>query len=127
MQLKRAYMPFYLEGRYDESEDEYLSDSDDLDVDKLAEKCLAGPDDVNHVLTAAVTQLAAPLEHGKDKRDWIAEHKNEIKDAGGDGDEAYAHYVKGMVDEAVHALTEDVLEAMSPDDEEDDEEEDEED
>lgn len=125
MQMKRAYMTFYLEGRADEDDDPVLAEADELDIEKLAEKAMDGPDDVHTVITGAVTALAAPLEHGKDKRDWIADHKDEIRDAGGDAEEAYRHYCKGTIDEAVNALTDDVLEAMTPE-EEDDEDEDEE-
>lgn len=122
MQMKAAYMPFYLEGVADEEDTEDLSGDESLDVESLAKRALAGPDDVHTVISNAVKALAAPMEHGTDKRDWIADHKDEIKDAGGDADEAYRHYCKGCIDEAVLELTNEVIEEMMPEDHEDDDE-----
>jgi hypothetical protein len=127
MQMQRAYMDFYLEGRADEDDDPQLSDNDEIDIDKLAEKALAGPAELREILTQAVTALAAPLEHGKEKRNWLDDHKKEIKLAGGDGEEAYRHYCKGTIDEAIYVLEGEVLESMGEgeDEEEEDDDEDE--
>lgn len=127
MAMNASYMPFYLEGRTDEDDDPIISDDDSLDIDKLAETAMAGGDDLRTILTRAVTALAAPLEHGKDKADWIAENKRAIKDAGGDAEEAYKHYCKGVIDEAVYTLETEVLDAMFEEEGDEDEEEEDED
>lgn len=124
MQINRAYMVFYFEGRDDEL------DQDDLDLDDLAEKCLAGPDDPHTVVKAAVERLAAPLEHDREKREWVEDYREQIDEAGGDADEAYRHFVKGRIDETVSVVEDEVLEIMDPrvdEDSEDDEDEDDED
>ncbi len=121
-QMKPAYMLFYFEGLDD------ALDQDDLDVDKLAEQAMAGPDDVHTVVLRAVSAVAAPLEHDREKRKWVADYQEWITEAGGDADEAYRHFVKGQVDATVTDVTEEVLEVMDPraDDEDDDDCEDEE-
>jgi hypothetical protein len=127
MQMIAAYMVFYLEGRADEADDPQLAADDTLDIDKIAEKALAGPDELRTIIAAAVRALAAALDHSTDKRDWLKDHKSEIQDAGGNGEEAYRHYCKGVEDEACLQLENDVVEAMEgeeADDEEEDEEED---
>jgi hypothetical protein len=125
MQTQRAYMCFYLEGRADEESDPIISDDDSLDIDKLAEKTLAGGQSLRDILTTAVTALAAPLDHGTDKREWLDDHKKEIKLAGGDAEAAHKHYLQGIIDEAIYTLEGEVVESMFEEENEDDEDEDE--
>lgn len=118
--LKADYMPFYLEGR------EEKTIKNDIDVDKLAERCLAG-ENPRTVVVAAVSGLRTQLEHDKRKKVWLETFTSEIAEAGGDGNEAWRHYCTGRVDELEHALEADVIEAMADelDDGEDDDEDDE--
>lgn len=109
MLMNRKYMMFYFEGRDDEFDD------DDLDIEKLAEQALNGPDDPHTVVLRAVQALAVPLEHGKEKREWIEEYKDwieEIRDA--DPEEAYRHFVKGQIDETTADVLVEVLDVMDP-------------
>jgi len=113
MQLKSEYIPFYFDGRDNEI------DTDDLDIDELAERCMTSAEGVHETLLVAVTKLAAPLAD-MDKREWTTDNKDVIDAAGGDANEAYRHYCQGSIDEAVYLLEPDVLEVMDPREEEPD-------
>jgi hypothetical protein len=122
MALKSEYMMFYVNGRGEDVFD------DDVDTDDLADKVMAGAD-LRETIAKVADSIAAPLLHDKEKREWIAENKTEITEAGGDAEEAYRHYLEGRKDQYAHALEDDIVEAMFEEDEEneDDAEEDDDD
>lgn len=117
--LRKEYAAFYLEGR------DATRLRADIDDEELAERVLKGGD-LHAVLLAAAEDAAKPLAHDRKKRVWLSDNEEAITEAGGDGEEAYLHFVKGKVDELVCILEPSVIEAMSDlvfgdDDEEDDE------
>lgn len=119
MQLIDKYMIFYLNGREEE-----LFDDDDVDEHELADKAMAGEDPRKLALEAA-GNLAAPLRNSR--KEWIADHKEDVAEAGGDERVAFDHYVQGRIDQYAHSLEEDIVTAMFEDSAEDDDDDDEED
>lgn len=125
--MKEAYASFYLEGR-----DDRLLKSD-IDVDDIAEQVIAGKGSIHELLVKAATAAAEPLRVDRKKRQWLEDFEDEIKEAGGDAEEAYGTYLSGRIDQLVSQLDDDVVAAMSlelggeedDEDEEDDDEEDE--
>lgn len=119
------YWQFYLEGR----EQRRLL-KHDIAEDALAADMVRTGASFRDVVTAACTKVAAPLDGGKAKKIWIAEHGDQITAAGGDAEAAYAAFLLGRVDELAYALEPGVVEALGEqfgDGEEEDDEEDEED
>lgn len=117
--LVKEYMLFYLFGREAEA-----LDDDDIDVDDLADKMMEGTP-VHEVCAKVAESVAAPLEHDRTKKEWIAENRADIDEAGGDANEAYRHYVQGRKDQFAYELEEDVVQAAfeeDPDEDDDDEE-----
>lgn len=102
--MKAEYAFFYLEGR----EAKLLKA--DIDTAAIAERVMAGDGSVHELLHKAVSDAAKGLELDRQKRRWLADSEDEIKEAGGDGDEAYRHYCEGRVDELVYQLEPEVLE-----------------
>ena len=119
--MKPAYVSFYLEGR----EDRLIKN--DIDTDQIAEQVTAGKGTIHALLSAAATAAAEPLRVGRKKREWTEEFESEIKEAGGDQDEAYATYLQGRIDELAHRLEGDVVDAMHGEGEDEDGDADEED
>lgn len=121
--MKAEYAFFYLEGR----EAKLLKA--DIDTGAIAEKVMAGDGGIHELLHKAVSDAAKGLELDRQKRRWLADSEDEIKEAGGDGDEAYRHYCDGRVDELVYQLEPEVLEdigvEIGDEEGEDDDEEDE--
>lgn len=126
MKMTPAYVAFYLDGR----EDRLLKH--DIDTVQVAEEVGDGKGSIHELLVKAATSAAEPLRVDRKKRSWLEEYADEIKEAGGDGELAYQHYIQGRIDEVVHRLDGDVVEELSEmngdeSDEDEDEEEDEED
>ena len=127
MSIDKAYALFYIEGR----EEKILKN--DIDTAQLAEKFLDGAD-LRTLCIDAARVAAKPLEVGRRKKDWIEDSKEDIDEAGGDADKAYANYLEGRVDELASDLESDVIEDLTAmisgeddedgEDEEDDEEDD---
>lgn len=110
MNLQSDYIFFYLEGR------EAKSLKVDIDTEVIAEQVAAGKGTIHELLHKAVSDAAKGLEVDRQKRRWIADYEDEIKEAGGDQDVAYRHYCEGRVDELVYRLEPDVLEELEDDD-----------
>lgn len=104
--MKPTYVCFYLAGR----DDRLIKN--DIDTDDIAEAVCAGKGTVHELLVKAATAAAEPLRVDRKKRNWIEEWEDEIKEAGGDSDEAYGHYVQGRIDELAHRLEGDVIDTM---------------
>lgn len=117
MNLDRAYIAFYLDGR-----DERLL-KHDIDAEELAKKVLDGKGSIHAVTLAAATEASTALV--AKKRQWCRDHDDEIQACGGDADKAHAHYVQGKIDEVVDTLEPTVLEEITATLDEDDDEEDE--
>ena len=119
--MKTAYVFFYLQGR----EDRLIKN--DIDTDEIAEAVTAGKGSIHDLLVKAAAAAAEPLRVDRKKRTWIEDWEDEIKEAGGDSDEAYSTYLQGRIDELAHALDADVVAAMvDPGEDEDDGDEEEE-
>ncbi len=126
--ISNKYTAFYLTAR-----EERLLRAD-IDIAALAKQVIdAGPESLHKILRDAATNAAKPLEVDKKKRAWVADHEDEIAEAGGDSSEAYRMHILGRVDDLVQSLENDVVQEMADmvlgeeDDDEDDEDEDEED
>lgn len=110
--MKADYVFFYLEGR------EAKRLKADIDTAVIAEQVAAGKGTIHELLHKAVSDAAKGLEVDRQKRRWLSDYEDEIKQAGGDGEAAYRHYCDGRIDELVYVLEPEVLECL--DDEEDD-------
>lgn len=121
--IQGDYWQFYLEGRC-----EKRRLKNDIDEESLMEEMVHMGTPLRDAVLSACARAAAPLEAGKAKRTWVADHGDEIKAAGGDADASYSAYLQGRVDDLAQGLEDSVLEALSQrfgtDDGEDDEEED---
>jgi hypothetical protein len=121
MNLSADYAFFYLEGR----NDKHLRC--DIDTESIAKEVIAGQGTVHELVHKAVSDAAAGMRVDRKKRAWLEEYDDDIKEAGGDGEEAYRHYMAGKIDELTHHLegevVEDMLEAAGGDEEDDEEEE----
>ncbi len=117
MKLSDKYLLFYLEGR------EAKMLKADIDTEAVAEEVEAGKGSIHELLHKAVSDAARAEGVDRAKRRWIAEYEDEIKDAGGDGELAYQHYVAGRVDELVHRLDGEVVDFLAGDEDDDEEEE----
>jgi len=111
--MKADYVFFYLEGR------EAKRLRADIDTEAIAEQVLAGKGTIHDLLHKAVSDAAKGLEVDRQKRRWLADYEDEVKEAGGDGEEAYKHFCAGRVDELVYMLEPDVVEALDEDAEDD--------
>lgn len=101
--VKGDYWKFYLEGR---GEKRLLKH--EIAEDELVELMESGAQ-FREVVAEACAKAAVPLETGKRKRQWVDDHQEEIRSAGGDADAAYVAYLQGRVDELAYALEEAVL------------------
>lgn len=104
--MKQAYISFYLEGR----EDRALKH--DIDIEEIAKQVVSGKGTIHELVHKAAKTAAEPQLAARKKRTWIEEFDEEIKLAGGDGDEAYRHYIDGRIDELTHRLEVDVFETI---------------
>lgn len=126
MKLLPDYAFFYLEGR----NDKHIRA--DIDTDQLAKDVIAGKGTIHELVHAAVTAAAEGHRVDRKKRMWIDDYETDINAAGGDGEEAYRHYLAGRIDELTHHLEGEVVEEMleisgGGDDDEESDDEDEED
>lgn len=126
MQLSAKYMTFYLDGRGDD-----LFDDDDIDLDDLIEKAWKGGDP-RELAIGVVKTLAARLRVEREKRQWLRDNEDAIKEAGGDSATAFDHYVQGRIDQHAHQLEDEIVTGMfeerdDEDEEDDDDDDDEED
>lgn len=121
LKIDPRYMDFYVDGR-----GVSIDTRKALEIDDLVKQVSAGPDDPHEVLLRLVEKIAQPLEIGSEKRTWLAVNEAKIGDR--DKHTAYAHYLKGQVDETVWELEDEIFDHMAaPDEDEDDDEEDEDD
>lgn len=104
--MKESYAPFYIAGRADR-----LIKSD-VDTEEIAALVLKGNGSIHELLVKAVTEVAAPLRVDRKKKAWYEEYEDEIKEAGGDQEEAYRHYLQGRIDELVFQLEPEVLDEL---------------
>jgi hypothetical protein len=116
--VKAEYIFFYLEGR------EARKLKADIDTQAIAEQVLAGKGDIHELLHKAVSDAAKGLMVDRQKRQWLGDFEDEIKESGGDGDAAYEHYCRGRVDELVFILEPEVLSDLDEDADDGEEEED---
>lgn len=107
--MKADYIFFYLEGR------EARKLKADIDTDVIAEQVMAGKGTIHELLHKAVSDAGKGLELDRQKRRWLADYADEIKDAGGNGEDAWRHFCDGRIDELVYTLEPDVLEALDED------------
>lgn len=98
----REYMYFYLIGR---QEDELTSE---VDLTALAERVLAG-EKMRDVTYQVALDAAKANEHNGHRRDWLIDNRDEIAEAGGDENKAYALYQQGCVDELAHGIENDLM------------------
>jgi hypothetical protein len=113
--IQEEYWTFYLDGRV------YRTLKNDIDPGDLAARLMVpNGKSLRDTVMAASRAVAAPLESGKTKQRWIAEHDADIKAAGGDADAAFKAWLEGRVDELAYVLEPDVLAAMGEDDDDDD-------
>lgn len=125
MQLDKKYMVFYLNGRGDD----VFDDEDDVDLDELADKAMDG-EDPRKIALETSEKLAVALSHGKNKKHWMLDNEDAIKEEDLDGERAFEHYVQGRIDQYAHHLEDEIVAAMfedSGDDEEEDDEDDDDD
>ena len=123
MKLDPKYLCFYLEGRTDDP-----LDDDDVDLDDLVDKIADGGGDTPYTVAHGVAvTLAAPLKHDREKRQWIADNKEEIAEAGGDSNLAYEHYILGRTDAYASILEGEIVDALLEADDDDDEDDDDDD
>jgi hypothetical protein len=113
------YWQFYLEGR---GAKRLLRH--DIAEDALAEEIVSSGVSFRDAVLAACVRATAPLESGRSKKTWVGEHGTEIAAAGGNADDAYAAYLRGLADELAYALEPGVVEEIGKrfDDETGDEE-----
>lgn len=104
--MKEPYVIFYLAGRDDRKI------KNDIDTSQIAEDVIAGKGTIRDLVMKAVSEAAAPLRVDRKKKAWIDEYEDEIKDAGGDKELAYQHYLDGRIDELAHSLEADVVEDL---------------
>jgi hypothetical protein len=124
--MKSDYAFFYLEGR-----DEKRLRAD-IDTEAIAKDVLNDKGTIHELVHKAVTAAAETHRVDRKKRQWIEEYAEDIQSAGGDGEEAYRHYLDGRIDELTHTLEGEVVDDMTAliggeDDEDDDDEDEEED
>lgn len=105
--MNADYVWFYLEGR----EAKLLRT--DIDTAAIAEKVVAGKGGIHELLHTAASDAAKGLAVDRQKRRWLADYEDDIKEAGGDGEVAYKHYCDGRVDELVMQLEPEVVEEMA--------------
>jgi hypothetical protein len=122
----RLYCYFYLIGRDED-------DSDiPVDLDELAKRVLRGQE-VLAVAHGAALLALRDTEIDGTKHRWLEANKDEVTEAGGNGETAWSHYAKGRVDALARDLEQGVLGEMATildeldDDMEDDEPEDDDD
>lgn len=114
--MKEHYVPFYIEGR------EAKALKNDIDTMAIAEDVSAGKGTIHELLHKAATAIATAAGADRSKRTWLEENEDEIKAAGGDKDEAWAHYRDGRIDELVYQLEPDVIQDLDDPQGEDDDE-----
>lgn len=119
--IKHAYWCFYLEGRR-----ERLLRTD-IDLSKILADMKKNGTSLRDTLYAACQAAGAPMDAGKIKRVWLAEHDEDIGKAGGDTDEAFKAWREGRIDELAYALEIDLVDVMADELGVDDEEEDDDD
>lgn len=122
--MKTEYIPFYLDGR----EDSLVRHS--VDPDDVAATIMKGGKSVHEALQAAAEGACKAKLFDK-KKSWLKEHAEDIKDAGGNQEDAWLHYLDGKTDALIESLEPAVIEALneitSDGDEDGDEEDDDDD
>lgn len=129
--MKEAYAYFYVLGREDRAF------KNDIDTEALAKRVLDGKGTIHEVALEAATAAASSLRIDRKRKLWLEEYGDEIAKAGGDGEEAYQHYLDGRIDTVTAALEDEIFDDLADrvapednkgdDDDEDDDGEDEED
>lgn len=105
--MKQAYAYFYVLGR------EERALKNDIDTEQIANHVLDGKGTIHELTRAAVEKAADALRVDRKKRVWLEEYSDEISEAGGDGEEAYNHYVDGRIDTTTSDLEEQVFEDLA--------------
>ena len=122
--MQENYVVFYLAGR----DDRLLKH--DIDTEEIARLVLKGKGTIRELLVKAANSAAEPLRVARKKAGWTEEYADEIKEAGGDAEEAYKCYLEGRIDELAYSLEKDVIDELEVelggdgDDEGDDDEDD---
>ena len=101
----REYYYFYLLGRQDDEFDVQV------DITALAERVLSG-EAIRDVCTQVAADAAVTAQHGGHKRDWLIENRDEIAEAGGNGEHAYDLYLDGQKDQFASSLEPDILDEL---------------
>ena len=101
----REYYYFYLLGRQDEEFDVQV------DITALAERVLSG-EAIRDVCTRVAADAAVTAQHGGHKRDWMIENRDEIAEAGGNGEHAYGLYLDGQKDQFASSLEPEILDEL---------------
>jgi hypothetical protein len=105
--IRRKFWSFYLLGR----EERRLRN--DLDPAVVARKILEEEEaSLPAMVTAACAEVGAALT-ARTKKNWLAEHEQDLKAIDGDPEEAYRAWVAGRVDELASAVDSSVVAALS--------------
>lgn len=118
--MKQAYAYFYVLGR------EERAFKNDIDTEELAKRVLDDKGTIHEIAREAATAAASSLRVDRKKRLWLEEYADEIREAGGDTEDAWNHYIDGRIDtvtaELEDEIFEDLAEDVAPGEEEDEEE-----
>lgn len=106
--VQREYWGFYLEGR---GESRLLKS--DIDPEEIVKKLTEQDKGAFRDAVAEAARTAAlPLQSGKTKRRWIAEHQEQLDALGLDAEAAFGAWLAGRADELAGAIEDSVLEAL---------------
>lgn len=106
--LDRNYWPFYLEGR-----DATRLPKRDIDCEALAAQILSGDgksfrETIHAAAEAAITAHWTPRK----RKTWLDDNEEDIRDAGGDVDQAYRAWTQGVTDELSSVMERELIRAM---------------
>jgi len=104
-----SYATFYLQGRSEVAE---TGVEIEIDLTAVAERVIAG-EKLATVTTQVATDALKAKQNSRERRDWFEEMDEDIKDAGGDKEKAYALFCEGRVDELRHIVEDELVNAMT--------------
>lgn len=123
------YVPFYMQGREEISSNGV---SAEVDISAIATRVIAGEKIYKVTLEVADAALRTKVI-STEKRTWLKDNEDEIKEEGVDKEKAFGAYLEGQIDEFRYLLEDEtcdaiaeVIEESAEGDEEDDEPEEEE-
>ena len=99
---------FYLEGREERALRNDLSEAHI--AAQVRKQSIASP---REVIMAACEKVGELFDTGRVKRKWLADHGEEIKAQGCDGEKAYHAWMRGRIDELAYSVESNVLAEMA--------------